>query len=129
MSTHLQVVDWIWLDEVQSVTLPELARVCGIRDADVDELVEYGALQPLHAAPTEAGRPLLFSADCITRLRTASRLRQDFDLDWFAVALLLEHLQRIETLEQQVRSLRAQLPANGPTDLASEPPTQMPTQH
>lgn len=109
MNTNLQTVDWIWLDEVQSVTLPELARVCGLSTADVDELVEYGALQPLQTGPS--GTDLrLFSADCVTRMRTASKLRMDFDLDLFAVALLLDHIQRIETLEQQVRSLQAQLP-------------------
>lgn len=128
MNTHLQTIEWVWLDEVQSVTRPELARVCGISTADVDELVEYGALQPLQAEPTEADPPL-FSADCVTRMRTASQLQLDFDLDWFAVALLLQHIQRIETLEQQVRSLRAQLPADGPVDVRSDPPTQLPTRH
>jgi chaperone modulatory protein CbpM len=109
MNTQLQTVEWVWLDEVQSVSLPELARVCGISTADVDELVEYGALQPLTGGPTAADLPL-FSADCVTRMRTASKLRLDFDLDLFAVALLLDHIQRIETLEEQVRSLQAQLP-------------------
>ena len=109
MNTQLQNVEWLWLDEVQSVTLPELARVCGISTDDVDELVEYGALQPLQTGPAEADLRL-FSADCVTRMRTASKLRLDFDLDLFAVALLLDHIQRIETLEQKVRSLQAQLP-------------------
>lgn len=109
MNTQLQNVEWLWLDEVQSVTLPELARVCGISTDDVDELVEYGALQPLQTGPSEEDLRL-FSADCVTRMRTASKLRLDFDLDLFAVALLLDHIQRIETLEQQVRSLQAQLP-------------------
>lgn len=109
MNTQLQNVEWLWLDEVQSVTLPELARVCGISTDDVDELVEYGALQPLQTGPSQADLRL-FSADCVTRMRTASKLRLDFDLDLFAVALLLDHIQRIETLEQKVRSLQAQLP-------------------
>lgn len=109
MNTNLQAVEWVWLDEVQSVTLPELARVCGISPADVAELVEYGALQPLQTGPSEADLRM-FSADCVTRMRTVSKLRLDFDLDLFAVALLLDHIQRIETLERQVRSLQAQLP-------------------
>ncbi|MDZ4279682.1 MAG: chaperone modulator CbpM [Hydrogenophaga sp.] len=109
MNTNMQAVEWVWLDEVQSVTLPELARVCGISTADVNELVEYGALQPLQTGPSEADLRM-FSAECVTRMRTASKLRLDFDLDLFAVALLLDHIQRIETLEHQVRSLQAQLP-------------------
>ena len=109
MNTNMQAVEWVWLDEVQSVTMPELARVCGISTADVAELVEYGALQPLQTGPSEADLRM-FSADCVTRMRTVSKLRLDFDLDLFAVALLLDHIQRIETLERQVRSLQAQLP-------------------
>jgi chaperone modulatory protein CbpM len=111
MNTHPQPVEWVWLDEVQSVTLPELARVCGISNAEVDELVEYGALQPLQAGSSDAD-VRMFSADCVTRMRTASKLRLDFDLDLFAVVLLLDHIHRIETLEQQVRTLQAQLPTH-----------------
>jgi chaperone modulatory protein CbpM len=43
-------------------------------------------------------------------LRTAGKLRQDFDLDLFTVGLLLGYLNRIEALERQVRTLKAQTP-------------------
>jgi len=43
-------------------------------------------------------------------LRAASKLRLDFDLDLFTVAILLGNLNRIEVLERQVHSLQALLP-------------------
>ena len=79
---------------------------------DVNELVEYGALSPLELK----GQERLFSAQCITQLRTASKLRLDFDLDLFFVALLLGYLNRIEALEQQVRMLKAQVSTRATTD-------------
>lgn len=48
----------------------------------------------------------------MTPLRTAGKLRSDFDLELFTVALLLGHLNRIETLERQVKSLQALVPAH-----------------
>ena len=105
----LQRTEWMWLDESDTVTLVELSRASGMTVADVAELVEYGALVPLEAAPQER----VFSAQCITQLRTAGKLRLDFDLDLFAVAMMLGYLNRIEALERQVRALEAHLPSHG----------------
>jgi chaperone modulatory protein CbpM len=85
----------------------ELTQVCRISAAELDELVEYGALSPMQ----QAGQQRTFSRACVASLRTASQLKQDYDLDLFTVALLLEHLGRIEALEREVRFLRAHLPA------------------
>lgn len=103
-----QQVEWLWLDERDTVSRSELSRACGMSTTEVDELVDYGALVPL--APDQSER--VFSAQCITQLRTAGKLRVDFDLDLFAVAVLLGYLNRIEALERQVRSLEAHLPAH-----------------
>jgi chaperone modulatory protein CbpM len=71
--------------------------------AELDELVEYGALSPINTS-LEGD---LFRVDCISPLRTAGKLRRDFDLDLFVVVILMDYLNRIETLEVQVRSLQA----------------------
>ena len=96
-------VEWDWLDASETVSLAELSRVCGLQADELDELVEYGALLPV--APVLEQR--LFSAGYIVPLRTAGKLRRDYDLDLFAVAVLLEFLGRIDALEQQVKSLQA----------------------
>jgi chaperone modulatory protein CbpM len=95
-----------WLDARETVTVTELSRVSGLTPSELEELVEYGALAPVQR--TQA--TIVFSAACVAPLRHAVRLRKDFDLDLFMVGMLLDYLQRIEDLEAQLRSLKAQLP-------------------
>lgn len=99
-----------WLDARETVTRAELAQACGLTEAEIAELVEYGALRALPTATAAA----VFSAECLPAMRRAGRLRRDFDLDLFAVALLLEYLHRIDQLERQVRSLQAHAPFHAP---------------
>lgn len=94
------------LDARASISLGELADCCGLTVLELDELVDYKALAPLDAAASE----LVFSAHWVVPLRTAARLRLDFDLDVFTLAMVLGQLERIAQLEQQVQSLQALLP-------------------
>jgi chaperone modulatory protein CbpM len=75
-------------------------------EAELNELVDYCALVPV--APSNQQRA--FSANLVVPLSTASKMRADFDLDIFTVAILLGNLNRIEALERQVHSLQALLP-------------------
>lgn len=106
MSAHR--VEVAWLDARETVTLAELTRVCGMTEAELRELIEYGALAPVERAQPE----LRFSSECVAGLRQAGRLRRDFELDMFAVALLLDYLHRIDFLERQIKSLQAHLPGH-----------------
>ena len=101
-------VEWSWQEVSAPVGLAELAQLSGMSSSELDELVEYGALSAW--GPHTAERQ--FKVECIAPLRTAGKLRSDFDLELFTVALLLGHLNRIETLERQVKSLQALVPAH-----------------
>jgi hypothetical protein len=50
----------------------------------------------------------MFAITCMQPLRTAGKLRRDYDLDLFVVVILMDYLRRIETLESQLLSLQAQ---------------------
>jgi chaperone modulatory protein CbpM len=113
-----EVTDWSWLDPQRRIDQAELAQMSSITSAELDELVEYGALVPLAG---EAGSARQFSASCVAPLREAARLRSHYDLDLFTVSLLLGYLQRIAHLEQQLRALQAHLPHPG--HLPREGPT------
>ncbi len=96
------------LDTTEVITLTELAQCCGMSPAELDELVDYNALVPLpDVAPERA-----FSARWVAPLRSASRLRLDFDLDLFTVAILLGQLVQIELLQRQLESVQALLPGH-----------------
>lgn len=99
---EVKASDWMWLDTHRSVGQEELAQLCAMSEAEIDELVDYGVLAPL---VNETAR--LFNASVVPSLREAARLRADFDLDLFTVSLLLRYLQRIVQLEHQLRSLQA----------------------
>jgi len=103
-----QAVQVTWLDSRETLTAGELSRICGMSPEQLAELVEYGALAPLDKAEAE----LHFSGACVAPLRKAARLYRDFDLDLFAVAMLLGYLNRIDELEREVHTLRAHLPGH-----------------
>lgn len=96
----------LWLDRQREVSLSDLVRLSNLSEADVLELVEYGALAPLDARST----PPTFSADCVVIVRRACRLRSEFELDTHALALALRFIERIRDLETQLDAARALLP-------------------
>ena len=101
-----RTLDFVWLDAREMLTLAELSRSCGLTADELDELVGFGALEPLSEVQPERR----FSAEFVVPLRTVARLRLDFDLDLCAAAILLDQLMRIEALEREVLALRSQLP-------------------
>ena len=111
--------EWSWMETTATLTLTDLANVCGLDTTELDELVEYGALLPVPPTPVHTAAQAqtcvaaLFSSACVAPLRTAVRLRRDYDLDLFSVGLMLEYLNRIDTLERQVRWLQTQNPMPG----------------
>lgn len=113
------VTDLHWLDPHRNIEQGELATMCSLTVAELEELVEYGALLPVAAEPAAA--PRQFSAACVAPLREAVRLRGYYDLDLFTVSLLLGYLQRIDHLEHQLRALQAHVPH--PQVLPREGPT------
>jgi len=93
----------VWLEAHVRVTLVELSRCSGFPEATLRELLEYGAIAP--------GEGETFPGDCVGRFRRAARLGEDLELEVPAVALVLRFLERIESLEAEVRRLHAQVPA------------------
>lgn len=100
----------LWLDEHHEVSFTELAESSGLSAEELRELVDYGALVPTN----QPAAPLTFGGNCVVTVRTAYRLRNDFDLDPHALALALKFIDRIRELEAQLRELRAQLPRRIP---------------
>ena len=98
--------EFMWVNEYREVSIVEVSRFCGLTEAEIAELVDYGALIPREPTAAE----LRFSAECLDRLRRASRLCHDLELETPAMALVLSFLERIDTLEAEVRQLSAQLP-------------------
>ena len=91
----------VWLHARHEITIVELADCAGLSEAEVRELVEYGALVPADAMNWT------FSSGCVGHVRAAMRLRRDLELDTAAFALVVSFLERIGELEARVRELSA----------------------
>lgn len=102
--------EWTWLDDRETVAEAELCRACAISVSELHELIEYRAVGPVET-PTEGERR--FSAAAMPALRSACKLRRDYDLDLFTVVVLMDCMRQIETLQLQVLTLKAQLPGTG----------------
>jgi chaperone modulatory protein CbpM len=92
------------LEEHIQIAVEELERASGLSIEEITELVEYGVFQPQGSRPHE----WRFAARCIAVGRRAHRLRSDFELSASGLALTLSLLERIEELEQEMRTLQAQ---------------------
>jgi len=98
-----ELCDALWPDEERLFELAELIDLTGLSEAEVVELVEFGALAPASAAQGH----WVFGVHAVSVARTAHRLADDFALEPHAVALLLAYLDRIRELERELDALRA----------------------
>lgn len=107
---QLEQIDAVWLDAHHEYSMAELERCCGLSEAELRDLVDYGVLTPTDPQAAEC----TFVGDIIVTMHAAGRLRDDLELDPQTLALTLTLIGRIRDLEAQVRSLRAQLPRRSP---------------
>ena len=92
-------------DAVTEITWTQMIKTTGMSEAELTELVRYGALVPRDPdAPTWT-----FESHWLIVARDASRLRRELDLDPHGVSVVLSFLDRIHDLEAELRALRAQL--------------------
>lgn len=98
--------DAVWLDAQHQYSITELVQCSGLSEAELRELVDYGALVPNDPQSTQ----WTFSGDIVVSVQAAGRLRADLELDAQALALALTFIRRIHELEAQIGELRAQLP-------------------
>ena len=101
---NLPIDDALYLDAIAEVTWKELVSASGLPESEMIELVQYGAIVPRDPdSPTWT-----FEARWLAVAKTASRIRHDFELDPHAVSVVLCYVERIQRLEDELRTLRAQ---------------------
>lgn len=90
-----------------TIGIAELAQACAMSRLELEELMEYGALLPITPQHPEP----VFALEWMQPLRTAGKLRRDYDLDLFVVVIVMDYLHRITVLEARVQTLQAQAEA------------------
>jgi chaperone modulatory protein CbpM len=76
---------------------------CNLDLAEIEELMEYGAISYAEYQSVEEH----FSWPSVLMLKTANRLRMDYDLDLFTIVLIMDFLKKIQTLEEKIGLLEA----------------------
>jgi chaperone modulatory protein CbpM len=97
------VTESVWLDDTGICSNEQLAEVSGLSVEEINDLVENGIIAPVD----RNARPPSFQLRTMITVRTARRLRDDFELDRHGVALALTLLRRIEELQDELAAVRA----------------------
>ena len=97
----------VWLEARSDYTAHDLADMSGLPSELLRELIDCGAL------PT-TGEPGIthFHAESIALVRTARRLRDDFELDVNGLAVALSLLRRMKALEADLAEAQARAATN-----------------
>ena len=85
-------------------TFADLCRACAAKPSFIAALVDEGLVRPSGSGPED----WQFEGEALARVRAASRLTRDLQLDVGAMALVLDLLDEIDALKAQLR--RAGLP-------------------
>ncbi len=105
MARDTETVTGELLDESAPIGLKQLCEICGIHADYVVEMVEAGIIQPQGDKPTM----WLFSAVSVMRSSKALRLRRDLDINLSGLAVTLDLLDRVDALQDELKSLRQQI--------------------
>ena len=106
----LQVFDAKLLKPVDYLSITEVIALCELSQEEIAEMIDYGAL----ASDMVVEEEVFFSAQRVDQLKDACEHRRDYDLDLFAVVLMMGYMQEIADLKQQVGQLQALLAQTAP---------------
>jgi hypothetical protein len=98
--------DAVWVTESREYSLAELVALSGLPEAELRELVEYGAVRPANLQAASWA----FSGQCLLSVRAANRIRDSFELEPHGLALVVSLLERIRELEAMLDKATAQQP-------------------
>lgn len=88
------------------ISYEELCQIEGIEGELVVEIVNYRIVVPEEDAETSRW---LFETSSIYWIKKALRLHADLEIDWIAVALIIDLMRDKENLEKQNNSIQRQL--------------------
>lgn len=99
-----QLSESIWLNDTDVCQIEYLSEVSGLSIEEIEDLVDSGVI-----APAEPARPRLFHLQHVLTVKSARRLRDDFQLDHHGVALALVLIRRISELQAELEAMQARL--------------------
>lgn len=95
----MSTTEWVILGDTEFCSANELQNVSGLTPHELAELIDSGIL----VSRDERDAIAVYSIDCITVVKTARKLRDDFELDAHGISLAMTLLKRIDELQRQLR--------------------------
>jgi|KBSSwiStaDraftv2_1062776.scaffolds.fasta_scaffold842292_2 DNA-binding transcriptional MerR regulator len=89
--------------EAQQLTLDMLAAHAGMHPALVQQLVEFGLIEPVERQEARS----LFDASAVPRLRMIGRLRESLGINLAGIAVILDLRDRLCALQRENETLRS----------------------
>ena len=79
----------------------DLVRLTRVHPDMIECLLEWGLIEPVRTEPD-----LCFSEKAVPRIRRILRLRKDLGINWAGIGVVMDLLDRIDSLEQEIIRLR-----------------------
>jgi chaperone modulatory protein CbpM len=97
-------------DTLFSISFKELCQVEGIEGELIIEIVEYGIVMPINKHSEQVRyEQWLFDTGAVPLIKKALRLRQDLEIDWIAIAMVIDLMQEKEVLQKENECYQRQL--------------------
>lgn len=87
------------------ISFTELCQFEEITEQIIIDVVDHGIAKPVAG---EAFSEWIFASSSVHWMRKAIRLHRDLEIDWVAVAMVIELLQKNEVLQQENQCLKGQ---------------------
>ncbi|MFT4995126.1 MAG: chaperone modulatory protein CbpM [Paraglaciecola sp.] len=93
-------------EPILRISVSELCQSQEISEEVIVEVVEYGIATPVAG---DTWQEWVFDNNSVHWMKKAIRLNQQLEIDWVAVAMLIELLKQKEQLQRENQSLQHQL--------------------
>lgn len=85
------------LEAHPTFTLEELSHAANVTSEFINELIEYGVIEPQGDSPNWQ-----FDANHLRRIRKALHLQRDLEINFAGIALVLELMEEMEYMRAQM---------------------------
>lgn len=97
----LKIISIIPVEEEISLSLQEISDAVFLNNETIIEMVEYEMIEPEGESPED----WRFNSDDLKHARIAANLHKDLGINMVGIAILLDLLNQIETLENRIHQL------------------------
>jgi len=100
MKESLEVMTGTLIDDDKLLTLADLCRSCGVPAEVINDMIEYGIIEP----SGDTAAHWQFAGGCLWRVTTVVRLQRDLEVNLAGAALALDLIEEVRELRQQLRA-------------------------